>query len=332
MSTFYAGNDKLIAIAKQVDAETPASSPTQAWRVFNWNKDAPRAIAPLEESDSSAQEGASHVTAIVPAFSCDLYLRASEFDLIAEGLLGLNDDSATTSPATHVATATPTPVYFTVWEIDPYETVRYDGCVMVSATLQGQDEGQTEWRVTGLTFIALTLTHGVTEPAGAAALVVDELPLLWAETQVRYGGTHTKRTSAVTININRNSSRVQGDNGFQSLAVVHGKLSVDAQATRYLADDDAVRAVDTGTTAGTTPTATIYTQAFQVLATRGSGGSTRAFQIDIAEVAFETLEKQNDYGQGRPVAEVIGLRSQPQTDIATNTIVTTTNAKPTTEG
>lgn len=334
MSTFFAGNDKLIALAIEATPGTPEAAPTQAWRIFNWTKDPVRAVGPLEESDSSAQQGASHVTAFTPGFSCDLYLRASEFDLIAQGLLGDNDDSGTTTPATHVATVNPDQevVYFTVWEIEPFATTRYHGCAMVAATLTGQDEGQTEFRVTGLTFLASGVTHGVTEPAGVDSMPIDELPLLYAECTVEYAGVSPGTTSQVTININRNSARIFGDSGFTARAIVHGKLQIDGQVTRYVQDDDTLRAVDTGTEAGTILTTTIFEESFQLAITRGAGGDTRTVQIDIAEIAYETREQVNDYAQGRPTAEVLGFRSQPQADIADHIVITTVNAKPTTEG
>lgn len=331
-TTFFAGNDKLIALAKQVDADTPASVPKQAWRISNWTKDPVRAVGPLEESDSSAQQGASHVTAFTPGFACDLYLRASEFDLIAEGLLGNNDDSATTSPATHVATVTQEVVYFTFWEIEPFATTRYDGVAMVAGTVTGQDEGQTEFRVTGLTCLASGVLHGVSEPAGVDSMPIDELPLLYAECTVKYAGSSPGTTSQVTININRNSARIFGDSGFNARAIVHGKLQVDGQVTRYVQDDDTLRAVDTGSESGTTLTTAIFEESFQLRITRGAGGAQRTVQIDIAEIAYETREQVNDYAQGRPTAEVLSFRSQPQADIATHIVITTVNAKPTTEG
>lgn len=331
MSTFFAGNDKLIGIAKQVDAATPAAAPTQAWRIFNWTKDPVRAIGPLEESDSSAQQGASHVTAFTPGFACDLYLRPSEVDLIFEGLLGDNDDSGTTSPSSHEAVPTQAPVYFTVWECDPFATTKYTGCVMVAGTVTGQDEGQTEFRVTGLTFLATGVVHGGSEPAGIDALVKDELPFLYAECSVKYAGSSPGTTSQVTVNINRNSTRVFGDNGFTARAIVHGKLQVDGQVTRYVEDDDTLRAVDTGSESGTTLTTDIFEEAFQLTMTRGAGASTRTVTIDITDIAYESRETVNDYSQGRPTAEVLGFRSQPQTDIADNIFTTVVNAKATTE-
>lgn len=333
MSTlFYAGNDRLIGIAKQVDKDTPAAAPTEVWRITGWTKEKPRNLAPLEESDNSAQQGASHVTSFGGGFTCELYMRPSEMDFIAEAVLGDNDDSSTSSPTTHTAVPTPDTSYYTVWEINPDATTKYDGCRATALSAQAQDEGQTEWRLS-LTFMALGVTHGGAQPltdSQLAALLHDELPMLWAETTVEYDGASSGRTSACTININRNSARIQGDNGFRALDIIHGKFQVDGSVTRYLADNDTERAVDTGSESGTVATTDVFKEPLSVLVQRGSGGTLRQVLFTVAEAAYLEHTRVNDYSQGRPVAEVLPFESQPQAALEDNFSIVTVNAKTTT--
>lgn len=330
MSEFFAGNDKLILIKKQVDKDTPVTDFTDAMalRVYEWTKDPVRVIAALNESDNSVQEGASHVTAIAPGVSFGVYGRPSELDLIAEALLGANDDSATVSPRTHTATPDQDSPYFSILEIDPFENTRYEGCRLGAGSFTAQDAGETELRVTGLAWQARNVTHGITTPSPIPT-PVDELPFIYAECTVKYAGSSRGRTSQFTVNVNRNLFRAQGDGGFTALDVVNLKLQVDGQVTRYVADSASMRAVDTGTEAGTVPTSVIFGEAFSVLFTRATG--TRQFLIASQEIAYETREQALAL-DGAPVAEVLGFRTQPQAVVADNITIVTVNAKATTEG
>lgn len=329
-TTFFAGNDKLILVKKQADESTPVSDWTTgatALRVYDLTKAPVRTIAPLEESDASTQESASHVTTIGPALTFGVYGRPSELDLIAEALLGANDDSSTSNPTTHTATPTQDTPYYGLLEVDPFANTRYDGCRLGAAQFTAQDQGQTEFRVTGLAWMAKTILHGVSTPSPMPT-PADELPFIYAEATVKYAGTSEGRTSAFQINVNRNLVRAQGDSGFEALALVNTKLQVDGQVTRYVADDDSLRQVDTGTAAGTVPTATIFTEPFSVLFDRGSGTDNRQFLIASTEVAYETREQALAL-DGAPVAEVLGFRTQPQADVADNISIVTVNAKTT---
>jgi hypothetical protein len=328
--TFFAGNSKLILLKKQVDKDTPITDFTDAiaLRVYDWSADPVRAISPLDESDSSVQEGASHVTAITPAISFGCYGRPSELDLLSEAILGDNDDSATVSPTTHIATPTQIPVYFSILVVDPFENTRYEGSVLTAMTVTAQDEGQTELRLTGLNWMVLGVTHGIATPSPMPD-PVDELPFIYAEGLVKYDGTSLGRTSQFTLNINRNSQRIQGDAGFTALDIVHGKLQVDGSVTRYVADAATMKAVDTGSTTGTTPTTDIFTEALSILFSRDTGN--RQYMAASQEIAYETREQALNL-DGSPVAEVLGFRTQPETDIADNITLVTVNGKPTTEG
>lgn len=330
MTTFFAGNAKTILIKKQVDAVTPITdfSNAIALRVYDWTKNPVRVIAPLSESDASSQVGASHVTGIAPGISFGVYGRPSELDLIAEALLGLNDDSATTTPTTHTATPTQNSPHYSILEVNEYGNVRYEGCRCTQASFTAQDTGETELKVTGITWEALSITSAVAAP-DPMPVAAEELPFIYAEATVKYAAVSLGRTSQFTYNVNRNAQRAQGDHGFTALEIVLGKLQADGSVTRYLADDDTIRAVDTGSEAGTTPTAAIFTESFSVLFTR-DGGDLQ-FLMASQEVAYQTAEVALNL-DGQPFAEVLAFSNQPQADPADNITIVTVNAKATPAG
>jgi hypothetical protein len=328
--TFFAGNDKLILIKKQVDKNTPVTDWTDAMalRVYEWTKDPVRTIDALDESDASAQAAASHVTSVGPGLSFGIYGRPSELDLIAEALLGANDDSTTMSPTTHTATPSQTGPYFSILEVDPFENTRYEGCRLGAASFTAQDTGQTELRATGLAWMASTVTHGIATP-DPMPVPVDELPFIYAESTIKYDGASLGRTSQFTFNVNRNLVRAQGDAGFEALDLVYTKLACDGSVTRYVADAATMKAVDTGSEGGTVPTVDIFTEAFSILFTRDSGDLQ--FLVASQAVSYETREQALAL-DGSPLAEVLGFRTQPQADIADNVTIVTVNDKATTEG
>lgn len=326
MTDFFAGNDELILVKKQADKDSPVVDWTDAmaFRVYEFSKDPVRAIAGLDETDNSAQQGASHVTAITPGLSFGCYGRPSELALISEALLGDNDDDGMAEPWTHTATPDQTPVYYSIAQVLPYAFVVYDGCVLTAASFTATDSGDTTLRVTGMNWMVLGVTHGGSEP-GSLPTPADELPFIYAEVAVSYDTDHPGTTTTFTVNVNRNATRLQGDSGFRALAINLGKFQVDGSVTRYTADDDTLRLVDTGDASGTVPTTAIGTEALEIEFTRGTGGDLRSFTITATEIAYETREEAIDPSAGSPFAEVLGWRTQPQADIADNLILTTVN-------
>lgn len=327
MSSFYAGNSKLILVKAQDDHDTPVTDFTDAlaFRVYEWTKAPVRAISALDESDASVQQAASHVSAIAPQITFGVYGRPSELDLIAYALLGANDDTTSGTPFTHTATPDQNGPYFSILEVDPFENTLYDGCRLGAASFTATDTGQTELRATGLVWEVSGATHGITTPS-PMPVPVDELPFIYAECEVKYNGSSEGRTSAFTVNVSRNLVRAQGDAGFSALDVVNTKLQVDGSVTRYVADSSTLKAVDTGDESGTVPTTTIFTEPFAVAFTRDSGAEQ--FVITSQEIAYETREQALAL-DGSPVAEVLGFRTQPQATLSDNISIVTVNANST---
>lgn len=332
MTDFFAGNAKTILIKKQDDDVTPVTdlSDAIALRVYEWTKGPVRTLGKRSESDRSSQAPGSNVQSIGPQITFGVYGRPSELDLIAEALLGLNDDSSSVDPTSHTATPTQNTPYYTILEVNDYGNVRYEGCRLTAGTATAQDTGETELKLTGLVWMAKSITSAVSAPDPMPE-PVDEVPFIYAECRVKYNGSSQGRTSAFTWNFNRTATRAQGDNGFVALAITNGLLANDGSVTRYLADDAMIRAVDTGATDGTVPTAEVFTQGLAVLFNRGTGIDQRQFLITSEEVAYLTDEVALNL-DGAPFAEVIAFEHEPQSDVADNVTMITVNDKPTPAG
>lgn len=336
-TTFYSGNERTILVKKRVDQATAVSDWTDAMalRVTDLTKDPARQIQSLAETDATAQQGASKVAAVGAALSFGLYGRPSELDLLAELLLGANDDSATTTPTTHTATPDQNSPWFDVMDVLPYGTSGkvpvYKACRIAAASFTAQDsEGDTFLKMTGVQVLASTVKHGETQPSPLPA-PADEDPFIYAEAQIKYAGVHLGSTKSFTFNVVRNTVRAQGDSGFEAISIVHGKFQADGQVSRYTQDDETMRLVDTGTTAGTDPTATVGQEALSIVFSRGTGPSARQFAITSDGVSYEGREEALDPSAGNPYVEVLGFRTQPQAALADNTAIVTVNAKATTD-
>lgn len=327
--SFFAGNQKLILVKKQVDKATPVTdfSDALALRVYEWTPGPSRVIGALTESDSSTQEGASHVSSIGPSLSFGVYGRPSELDLIAEALMGENADSSTLTPTTHTATPDNDQPYYSIYEYLPYGGgPRWEGCRLFGAQFQAQDEGDTELTVSGLQWQALNITHNVTAPDPLPD-PVDELPFIYAEAAIKYATVHLGTTKAFQVTVNRNGQRVQGDNGFTAQDVIPGKFQCDGQFSRYTGDNSILRAVDTGSKTGTAATSDIYSEAASILFSRDSGDLS--FMIAMAEVSYESRDEALNNSDGAPFVEVLGFRTQPQDTLADHMSLVTVNAKAT---
>lgn len=328
-TTFFAGNDTLLLIKKQTDKDTPVTdfSDAMAIRVEDFTKDPVRVIDALGETDSSVQEGGSHVTSMTPGLQFSLYGRPPELDLVAEALLGLNDDSGSADPTSHTATPDQVQSYYSILEVLPYGSTRYEGCKASTATFTGQDDGSTELQVTGLTWVVLGITENIAAP-DPLPTPTPELPFIYAEVAVSYDSVQPKVTKAFSVVVNRNTTRLMGDNGFVALDAAAGKFQVSGTLSRYTQDDTIMREVDTGDSAGTVPTAAIPTHSFSILFTRGTGADLRQFLISAPGISYagRTEAKNLD---GTPFVEVLSFRTEPQPLLADNIQMVTVNAKAT---
>lgn len=310
MTTFLAGNKKVLYLGTQSAKGTAQTTPTKCMRVTDFSPNQVRQTIQLAETDASTQESADVVVGVTPGFSFTSYMRPSEFAFLSAALLGNNADTGSTPNYIHTADGDETQPYLTIYEVEPSVLCnQYVDCRVTSLTARG---GAGQALEVTVVIESLSFAAGATPPSSPAP--ASELPYVYPEVTVTKGGASPHTFDSFEITINRNSTRAQGDNGMASLDVVAGKFSVTGTATKFMEDDDDQRRVDTGAAAGTAPTTTIFTETFVILVSR-SANTRVTFDMDAVSYVSRTAGVKTD---GTPLTEVLGFRTVPQATLAGN--------------
>jgi hypothetical protein len=326
MPPFIAGNKRVLYIGLQSAKGTPQTTPTLKIRVRNFNKGDVRQKIELEETDASTQDGESVVVGVGGSISFEKYLRPSEDDFLWYALLGVNADSGTNPNFTHTQSPAVDTPYLTIFEEEPNVWCnRYSDVRVTLGTARGgagQALGATytlEW----LDFLA-----GVTAPVSPGN-PTSELPYIYPEVTNTLGASAPGTVDEFELTVARGGSRAQGDVGFKSQDYINGKLVVSGTITKFnpadASGDDYMRAIDTGAVAGTTPTATIYTEALNIKAVRSAQFEVN-FDMDEVEYTTRQADVRTD---GSPVIEVLAFRTPPQPTLAGDITAIYKNAKAT---
>lgn len=318
---FFAGNKKTLYFGTQVAKGTPQTTPTLAMRVTDFTPNEVRQKIQLAETDASAQESGNVVVGVTPGFSFSAYMRPSEFDFWAAALLGNNVDSGTTPNFIHTADADETQPYLTMYEVEPSLLCNQHTDIRVNSLTARGGAGQA-LEVT-IACEALGFAAGATAPTTPAP--VTEQPFVYPEVAITKGGATPGTFDSFEITVNRNGTRLQGDNGMSSIDFIPGKFSVSGTVTKFVAADDDQRLIDTGSTSGTTPTTTIGTQTLVLLIAR-TANLRVTFDMDAVEFLTREAGVRTD---GTPLMEVLAFRTVPQATLAGNLQVITRNAKAT---
>lgn len=312
------GNVEVLAFAPQVDKATPAATPIMAIALEDCTLSPNPQYITLAETDSAAVQPDDVVVSAQPGGTFKKYLRPSEDDFLLYALLGKNVDTGAGAPYTHTANPDPTAPfatpYLTVWDIWPsIGCVRYDGCRLSQLALSSQEGGGCEGEYT---IEALVATMGVAQP-DLTGLQVDEQPFTWAELAVSLGGVHGGIVSDYSLTINRNINRFMGDNGLESLDIPNGLLAVSGSLTAAFEDDQLWRAANTGTTAGTVLTTSIYEESLAIDHTRGAALEAK-FALNAARITNYQVKLATD---GKPATASFDFKSK-RDDTLSNVIQT----------
>src|ERR1051326_1441049 len=97
-----------------------------------------------------------------------------------------------------------------------------------------------------------------------------EDPLAWPSVQVIRDDLHPGTCNTISLTINRNMTRVPGDQGFGNIDVVPGLFNVTGEMQVLFEDDAEMRLFATGPTTGTVATPTIGVEKLQLLIDDGS--------------------------------------------------------------
>jgi hypothetical protein len=246
-----------------------------------------------------------------------VYVRPAEFAMLAEAFQGGNVDSGTTPNYTHTADPDDDQPWYTVFVEEPTISCdQFDDCRIGSMEVTGAAGGVLE--VT-CDVLAKGITYGVAAPVGPAP--VSELPYVYPLVAISFAGSHPGTVDAFTLTLTRNLTRVQGDNGWYSKAIVPGKYTATLQLTNYLSDDTKRRAADTGSTAGTVPTDVIFGEDIEILVTRNANNSIRFFLQDMELLTASRPVKVD----GAPLSEELGYHAPPHATFADTCSIVTKN-------
>lgn len=317
--TLLAGNTRTIFAAKQSAKGTAATTPVRKYRLTDDSLDPGRSIITLPETDSSSQQPQAVVVGAAPGGGFGTWLRANDSDLLLYGLMGATPSDSGGGPnyshTLNPAVATP---YLTLWDVVPgSSTTKYVDCRVTSATFTGQSgQGvQAQWTVAALSALANQV-----EPTLPAAFTT-EAAMTYPLVTVTRGGTHNGDVDAFSVTVNRNGQYFVGDNGLSAADYVNGLFQVEGSMTIAFQNPQEYAAFNTGSTAGTALTTTIYSQALDlIIATDAntsvdfvsSGIEYRAFPIGI------------DTG-GAPITVAAAFATKPQTTWSNNLSVVVKN-------
>lgn len=324
MTDFFAGNKRTLYFATQTAKGTAEDTPTLAMRVQDFTPNEVRAKIQLAETDRSTQEAADAVVGFQGGFSFKCYLRPNEAAFFYQALLGAFLDGGGPTNFTHAITPDEQTPYLTCFEVEPDILCnKYSDIRVTKIEAAGEAGGAIEATIT---VEALSFEAGATAPTTPDP--VDELPYVYAEVTVTKGGDTPGTFDQWQLTIDRNGKPIQGDVGFKRQDYVNGKFTVTGQVTKYVADDEDQRQVDTGATDGTDPTVAIFSEDLAILLTRDEDTS---LEFAMAEVSYPTRTMAVN-SDGSPLAEVMGFRTLPQDTLAENVVVTVLDQTETADG
>ena len=312
--TLIPGNTRVIYTAVQGSKGTAASTPSRKLRLTEDSLDPGRQLIQLPETDSSSQAPSYAVVGAEPGNTFGTWLRPNDSDQLFHGLLGSTSGSAG-SFSTIPIVATP---YLTIWDVVPGQsTTKYVDARITEAAVSGS-AGQgisVQW-----TARALTALTNQTEPVAPSGFSTD-VAMTYPQVTVTRGGVHNGDVDAFTLTISRGGQYFHGDNGLTAADYVNGLFAVTGSMTIAFQNAQEYSAFNTGTTAGTSLTTTLYEQAL-IIAVAIDG--SHSFTFTSSGVIYTAFPIGIDTG-GAPTVTAAGFSTVPQTTWANNLTIATKN-------
>lgn len=317
--TGIAGNAVTLAIGKQAAKGTPQTTPAFKLRLTGGDVSPDTAIVQLAETDASRQAGSSVVVGSTVGGSTSHYLRPDEFGMIAYAALGANADSGSTN-FTHTATPAASAPYLTLFKAYNVTTLvdQYSDCRITSLGVSGAAGGVLTYSPTwaGLNFLL-----GATDPALAATTTA---PLTYPQVTVTKGGAAPGTVESFDLTISNGGAFVTGDSGLVNPDYVFGQFSVSGTITLLFENDQDYRAFHTGSTTGTAPSTTIFSESLSIAATKDTNTSVTFTMAGVEYTAYPLAPDVS----GAPLRVAMAFRTQRQAAIASNLTIVTKNATP----
>ncbi len=304
------GNSRIIAVAKQTAKGTPNTTPTETFPLSQDGAMNPnRAIIQLPETDNNSQRSDSVVVGASPGGGWTGWLRAKQFKMLAEGIMGA-------TAGTPTATATPTKVlpYYTVFDIIPdvqctqYNDVRFSSLQVSSTALQGA---------------TYTL-----EAVGLAAILNATEPSFTLPTDTKYshsyltttvGGSAPGTHDSVQIQISRNVSLLRGDQGLAIFDSHPGLFEVSGQFSRIAANDDDYNKVHGGAAAATVLTRTVFAESLSILYAEDA---THSIEFVSSSIEYTEITRPVNV-DGAPIIDALVFNTRRQATWSNNLSIIT---------
>lgn len=309
MPTLLPGNTRTLYVGEQSAKGTAQATPTLKLRVTDCSLDPNRTLITLPETDATSQEPGQVVVGAQPGGQFTKWLRPSEDELLIEALLGTDAGAGVYTPSV-------TTPWLTIYEVIPgVLCTRYTDCRVVAATYSG---GAGQGISAQYTIAALSALAGQSEP-GSPANYASDRALVYPDVTVTRGGTHAGDVDAFTLTVDRGGAYFFGDNGLSPVDRPNGLFAVNGSLTLAFQNDQEYRAFNTGSTAGTSLTTSIYEQALQILVDNASASLSVLFDMDSIQYTSFPVGLNTD---GSPITVAAAFRTEPQATMAGNLTVT----------
>lgn len=318
MPTGIPGNIATVAVGKQTAKGTPQATPTYKLKLTGGDIAAASQEVQLAETDASIQAGGTVKTGFRVEGSTQHYLRPDDFGLIAYLTLGANADTGTTPNYTHTATLAAVQPYATIYKAINTTTLvdRYSDCRVSQLVVNGANGGILTYDAS---WGGLAALFGSTDPV---LTPVTQAPLVYPQVTCTIGGSAPGTVQSFTVTINRNTQFIPGDIGMAQVDYVSGKVSVEGSMALLFENDQKYRAFHTGTTSGTAPTSTIFSEALNILAQVNANLSVA---FDFAAIEYTSVSVPINVG-GEAIVQTLNFRSKPASTIADYIEIITKNA------
>lgn len=304
------GNSRLIYMAKQTAKGTPNTTPTEVFPLSaDGALDPNRTIIQLPETDANSQRSDSVVVGASPGGGWTGWLRAKQFKMLAEGIMGA-------TAGTPTATATPTKAmpYYTIFDVIPgVQCTQYNDVRLAQLVVQSQADQGTSYQVTA---VALSAILNAAEPS--LALPTDtKYSHSYLTTTV--GGSAPGTHDSVQITINRNVTVLKGDQGLNNFDSHPGIFEVTGEFRRIYTNDDDYNKVEGGGAAATTLTRTVFSESLSILYAEDATHSVE-FVSSAIEYTDITVPVNID---GAPVLNTLQFNTKRQATWANNLSIIT---------
>ena len=304
------GNSRLIYAAEQSAKGTPNTTPTVVFPLSGdgaLNPD--REIITLPETDNSSQRADSVVVGASPKGTFTGWLRASQFKLLSEGIMGAIAGSPT-------ATATPTKLipYYTMFDVIPgVQCTQYNDCRFGSLGLSGES-------MQGVTYTAeVAALSAVLNAAEPTLALPTDLKYSYPLVKVTIGGSWPKTHDAFSITVNRNVTLLRGDAGLDAFDSHPGLFDVSGTFRKIYSDDSDYNKLHGGSAGATILTTTIFTESLSLLIAEDA---THSVEFVSSGIEYTSIAVPVNV-DGSPLLQQLTFNTKRQTTWSNNLSIIT---------